>query len=47
MKSDSLVAKENSSLNSDLFKPSTVSLSLKIDSVQILIVSSSGMFAKV
>ena len=42
----SLVAKENNSLNSDLFKPSTISFWLYIDSVQMLTVSSSGMLLK-
>ena len=36
MKYDSLVAKDNNSLNLDLFKPSTPSFWSYIDSVQIL-----------
>ena len=42
----SLATKDNNSLNSDLFQPSTLSFSLYIDSVQTLIVSSSGMSVK-
>ena len=47
MKYDSLVAKDNNSLNSDLFKPSILSFWSYIDSVQILMVSSSEMLVKV
>ena len=47
MKYDSLIAKDNNSLNSDLFKPSVLSFWSYIDSVQMLMVSSSGMLAKI
>ena len=43
----SLEAKNNNSLNSDLFKPSVLSFWSYIDSVQMLMVSSSGMLAKI
>ena len=41
-----LVCKDNNSLNSDLFKPSTISFWSYIPSVQMLMVSSSGMLVK-
>ena len=47
MKYDSLVAKDNNSLNLDLLKPSVLSFWSYIDSVQMLMVSSSGMLAKI
>ena len=43
---DSLLARDNNSLNSDFFKPSTPSFWLYIHYVQILVVSSSGMLIK-
>ena len=46
MKYDYLVAKDNNFLNSDLFKPSTLSFRSYIDFLQILLVSSSGMLVK-
>ena len=46
MKYDSLVAKDNNYLNSDLFKPSILSFWSYIDSVQILMVFSSEMLVK-
>ena len=46
MKYDSLVAKNNNSINSDLFKPSTLSFWSYNNSVQMLMVSSSRMLVK-
>ena len=46
MKYDSFVAKDNNFLNSDLFKLSILSFWSYIDSVQMLIVSSSEMLVK-
>ena len=43
LKDNCLVCKDNNSLNSDLFKPSTISF---WSSVQMLMVSSSGMLVK-
>ena len=46
MKYDFLVPKDNNSLNTDLFKPSILSFWSYINSVQMLMVSSSGMLVK-
>ena len=46
LKYDFLVPKDNNSLNTDLFKPSILSFWSYINSVQMLMVSSSGMLVK-
>ena len=46
MNYDTLVAKDNVTLNSDLFKSSILSFWSYINSVQMLMVSSSGMLIK-
>ena len=46
MKYGFIVAKDNNSLNSDLFKPSILSFRSYIDSVQMLMAPSSGMLVK-
>ena len=46
MKFGFLVAKDNNSLNTDLFKPLIISFWSYINYVQMLMISSSGMLAK-
>ena len=46
MKFSFLVAKDNNSLNTDLFKPLIISFWSYINYVQMLMISSSGMLAK-